>query len=104
MSLHDQNGSSGDRDATGPISRIATSIAELTCADVRAQINELIDGSLSSPALERVERHIQQCADCAALQRSLEQTVQALNDVAPVRIPGGMRDRLRQRLTQQPTP
>jgi anti-sigma factor RsiW len=68
---------------------------------VRSQLNDLLDGSLDTPARQRLERHLVQCTDCEALRRTLEQTVQGLGGLGPIRTPTGMRDRLRQRLKDQ---
>jgi len=102
VSLQEREGQSGDQPPTSPGTRNATSVADLTCTDVRSQLNELLDGSLDLPSRQRLERHLEQCSDCGALWRTLQQTKHALGDLNPVSRPVGMRDRLRQRLREQP--
>jgi hypothetical protein len=101
VSLQERDGQSGGHDAASPGPRNTASVAELTCTDVRSQLNDLLDGSLDTPARQRLERHLVQCTDCEALRRTLEQTVQGLGGLGPIRTPTGMRDRLRQRLKDQ---
>ncbi|MFN0070092.1 MAG: anti-sigma factor family protein [Chloroflexota bacterium] len=91
-----------DEPAPGPDKRTATSVVELTCADIRDQLNDLLDGSLDPTTVQRLERHLAQCTDCRTLSRGLEQTVRGLKQSPPVHLPTGARDRLRQRLNQQP--
>ena len=104
VSLQERDGSSNGQSGADIRNRNATTIAELTCTDVRTQINDLIDGSLDSATRHRLERHLLLCNDCGALHRTLEQTTRGLGDLTPVRSPGGMRERLAQRMKQQQAP
>lgn len=77
----------------------STTIAELTHEAIRDQLNDRLDGTLDERERERVDRHLAVCASCRAFARSLEQTVEALGDLSPPKMPGPARERLRQRLT-----
>jgi hypothetical protein len=100
VTLQERGGSSEGKSAAELGNRNATGIAELTCTDVRTQLNDLIDGSLDSQTRERLERHLLQCSDCRALHRTLDQTTRGLRDQPRVRMPDGVRERLTQRLKQ----
>jgi len=101
VSLQERGGESGGQSGADHGNRNAATVTELTCTDVRAQINDLIDGSLDSNARERLERHLVHCGECGALRRTLEQTVRGLGDLDPVRAPGGMRERLSRRMKER---
>jgi anti-sigma factor (TIGR02949 family) len=101
VTLQERGGSSDGRCGADVSNRNSTTVVQVTCTDVRTQLNDLLDGSLDRPTRERLERHLLQCSDCAALYRTLQQTTRGLRSLDRVRIPDGMRERLAERLKQQ---
>jgi hypothetical protein len=54
---------------------------------VREDLSAFLDGQLSAADRGRVERHLQECADCRAELASLRQTVSLLRAVPAVKLP-----------------
>ena len=101
VTLQERGGSADGQNGADVGNRNATSVVQVTCTDVRSQLNDLIDDSLDRTTRERLERHIMQCSDCAALYRTLQQTTRGLRSLDRARMPDGMRERLAERLKQQ---
>lgn len=65
-----------DFDAHGGVS-----LADVSHDLVRAQLSEYLDGSLSDPDRDRMDRHLDGCLDCLACLKTLRQTVKMLGEL-----------------------
>lgn len=66
----------------------------MTCESARALLDFYRDRRLSPARMAEVERHLKECAGCAAL-------AQPAAPAEPVRMPSSIRERLRKRLTAE---
>jgi len=76
--------------------------APVTCAQVGAQIDALVDGSLAAEQMEIVQAHLAECAGCRERYRLHEEMVSALRSMPLVDPPARLRERVYAR--QQPKP
>lgn len=100
VTLEERQGEPQAPSSTGADQRTSVSVAELTCGDVRSQLNDHLDGELDPTVRERVDRHLAQCKDCRAFQQGLDATVRGLQSMPARNAPTDVRERLRQRLSQ----
>lgn len=63
------------------------------CKQVLANISGYLDGELETTACDAIERHCQECASCAALVRSLRETVGLCRQTATAPLPEAVRQR-----------
>jgi len=59
----------------------------MRCEDVKALLNDLIDGELDEEKREMVEAHIRDCADCAREKRRLERVVRLVRGLPRENVP-----------------
>ncbi|MBI4317654.1 MAG: zf-HC2 domain-containing protein [Chloroflexi bacterium] len=57
------------------------------CHDISELLSAHIDGQVTQGERERVQRHLDSCASCTEELRSMQETVQLLHELAPVRVP-----------------
>jgi anti-sigma factor RsiW len=70
-------------------------VSALRHAEVRAQLSDLLDGTLPVTARRRLERHLAQCNPCTAFARTFAQTVVVVRELPAARLSPMARDRLR---------
>ena len=73
-------------------------VAELTHAEVRDRLSDLVDGTLSDPDRRRVEGHLAACRTCAAFHATLKATVHATQQLPAPTAPSGSRSRILDRV------
>ena len=62
-------------------------VAELTHADVRAQLSDYLDDALGEAARHRIDKHLAACSSCRAFLESLRLTVKASASLPPAKAP-----------------
>jgi hypothetical protein len=67
-------------------------VAELTHADVRAQLSDYLDDALGEAARHRIDKHLAICQPCSAFLESLRLTVQVSGSLPPAKAPARVRD------------
>jgi anti-sigma factor RsiW len=65
------------------------------CQTILANISAYLDGELEATACDAIERHCQQCANCAGLVSGLRETVGLCRDAGSMPLPDGVRQRAR---------
>ena len=89
------NGVSSD---AGRPAQVAThgsvGVAELTHAEVRDRLGDLLDGTLSESERRRVEGHLAACRVCAVFLATLKATVHATQQLPAPTAPSGSRARI----------
>ena len=66
-------------------------VAELTHADVRAQLSDYLDDALGEAARHRIDKHLAACSPCRAFLESLRLTVKASASLPPAKAPERVR-------------
>ena len=66
-------------------------VAELTHADVRAQLSDYLDDALGEAARHRIDKHLAACSPCSAFLESLRLTVKASASLPPAKAPERVR-------------
>jgi hypothetical protein len=66
-------------------------VAELTHADVRAQLSDYLDDALGEAARHRIDKHLATCSPCRAFLESLRLTVKASASLPPAKAPERVR-------------
>ena len=61
--------------------------AEMRCEEVKALLNDLIDGELDEERKAAVEAHIRSCAECAREKRRLERVVSLVRGLPREKVP-----------------
>ena len=64
-----------------------------SCADVAAVLDGYCERSLDPQLDGIVERHLQRCADCAALARTYRETIELTGELPAEEIPASVRRR-----------
>jgi anti-sigma factor RsiW len=92
MSLHEQ-GRATRNDSS-------VELLEVQHADVRSQLSDAQDGSLSATDAARLTGHLETCASCRAFARTLERTIALVRELPPHELPRTARQRLFERLDE----
>lgn len=75
------------------------------CADYIGELNDYLDGEVSTELCEELERHIGQCADCRIMVDTLKQTVtlcrEGRREQLPAALQGQLTDLLQARWRQK---
>jgi anti-sigma factor RsiW len=66
-----------------------------TCKGILANISGYLDGELDATACDAIERHCQVCPTCAALVKSLRETVGLCRQAGSTPLPDAVRQRAR---------
>ena len=72
-----------------------------SCATIRAQFSDYLDGSLTGVAMQSVARHLARCRDCTAEFGQWQSMQQSLANLGPVRPPAELALRIRVALSQE---
>jgi len=72
-----------------------------SCADVAAVLDGYFEGSLDPQLDGIIGRHLQRCADCAALARTYRETVELTGELPADEIPASVRRRVRDALHER---
>ena len=67
-----------------------------TCHEVLTNISGYLDGELETTACDAIELHCGECASCAALVKSLRETVGLCRQAATAPLPDAVRQRARE--------
>jgi hypothetical protein len=70
----------------------------MTCLNVRRHLSAYVDGDLESAEAGRVAGHLRDCASCAARERSLQATIDAMAELPKLSSPESMAARVLSRL------
>lgn len=65
------------------------------CRELLAGISANLDGDLDATACEAIERHSQECAQCAEVVKGLRETVGLCRQAGSVPLPEAVRQRAR---------
>ena len=65
-------------------------VAELTHADVRAQLSDYLDDALSEAARHRIDKHLAACPPCSVYLDSLRVTVRGVQQLPAAKAPRGV--------------
>ena len=71
----------------------------LTCAEARIMASDLLDENLTEAERSALLEHIQSCASCPQLYRSMASVYQHLRAATPVLPPSVLRERIRRLFT-----
>jgi anti-sigma factor RsiW len=72
-----------------------------SCAGIRAQFSDYLDGSLTGVAMQSVAGHLDACPECAADFHQWRQSQRALAMLEPARAPADLALRIRVALSQE---
>ena len=72
-------------------------IAELDHSTVRDELSDYLDGGLPEAERERLDRHLDGCADCSAYQRTPRRTAGLLGELPRPTAPTGAKDAIVER-------
>jgi anti-sigma factor RsiW len=67
-----------------------------TCKEVLGNISGYLDGELGATECDAIERHCRTCPECAALVRSLRETVGLCRQAGSAPLPDAVRQRARE--------
>ena len=70
------------------------------CRDTLHRISAYLDGDLPAPVCDEIERHCQECPDCAKFVASLRRTVGLCREIGQAPLPAAVRERARERVRQ----
>src|SRR5690242_15553117 len=73
-------------------------VMPIECRDVVLEISNYIDGDVDSATGARIEAHLAECRNCAALLASLRNVIRLYGDERLFPLPEGFDSRLEQRL------
>lgn len=69
------------------------------CRDVAEKLLLFRDGDLPESETQFLREHLHMCPPCADLFRSYEEAVEVLRRLDPVKMPDGLLDRLKRKLS-----
>jgi anti-sigma factor RsiW len=72
-----------------------------TCASIRDQFSDYLDGNLTGVAMQSIAGHLEQCEECAADFGLWRRSQQSLANLDPVRPPADLGLRIRVALSQE---
>ena len=73
----------------------------LSCAEVRREISNYLDGDVTPSLRALIETHLEQCQHCALLLDSTHNVLVLIADEKRFELPAGFGQRWRQRLQQE---
>ncbi len=73
----------------------------LSCAEVRREISNYLDGDVTPSLRALIETHLEQCRHCALLLDSTHNVLVLIADEKRFELPVGFGQRWRQRLQQE---
>ena len=73
----------------------------LSCAEVRREISNYLDGDVTPSLRALIETHLEQCHHCALLLDSTHNVLVLIADEKRFELPAGFGQRWRQRLQQE---
>jgi anti-sigma factor RsiW len=77
-----------------------TESSSVNCKEILAGISAYLDGDLDATACEAIERHCQNCPQCAEVVQGLRETVGLCRQAASVPLPESVRQRARDSVRQ----
>lgn len=73
----------------------------LSCAEVRREISNYLDGDVTPALRSLIDAHLEQCHDCALLLDSTHNVLVLIADEKRFELPAGFGKRWRERLQQE---
>jgi len=73
----------------------------LKCEDVRREMSNYLDNDISPENRELIERHLEQCQNCAVLLDSMHNVLVLVADERRFELPAGFGKRLREKLSRE---
>jgi anti-sigma factor RsiW len=70
------------------------------CRELLRHISAFLDRDLSAPVCDEIERHCQECSDCAKFVAGLRRTVGLCHEAGQAPLPAAVRARARERVRQ----
>jgi anti-sigma factor RsiW len=70
--------------------------SSVKCKEILAGISAYLDGDLETTACEAIERHCQECPQCAEVVQGLRETVGLCRQAAMAPLPESVRQRARE--------
>ncbi len=69
-----------------------------TCRTILVEFSKYLDGEQSPASCERIERHLESCASCAAATAQIRKVVASCRELKEQRLPEEVRLRASQRI------
>jgi predicted anti-sigma-YlaC factor YlaD len=73
----------------------------LSCEDVRREISNYLDNDIAPERKKLIEKHLEQCQNCAVLLDSMHNMVVLIADERRFELPQGFGKRLRDKLEKE---
>ncbi len=70
--------------------------ASPACREILGNIQGYLDGDLDRTACTTIERHCQDCPDCAAIVKGLKETIGLCREAGSAPLPDAVRERARE--------
>lgn len=75
---------------------------EHDCSHLREALGEYLDGEIDSDLCRELHEHLKGCERCRVVVDTTRRTIRFYSGERPFRLPEGMLERLRQRLSRMP--